>query len=184
MPVMARDIKSSFLLFIAFSVFLLVMTPNVQSESPKKIIEHEERIRSEMLVISKELGVTCTECHNLKNFSSPDKRLFQISREHIRIVNLLRESGFDGKVGPLATCYMCHRGLLKPEFTPQLVKQARIQSLNNQSKEVPGAKNQNLANEALKGTTEDLNGQLNNSDLRNKEPKKEKEVDRQLKAGP
>lgn len=69
-----------------------------------------------MVVISRHLGVTCTECHNLKNFRDDSKKAFKVSLEHMKWVELLKANGMDGKNAPEATCYMCHRGLLQPAY--------------------------------------------------------------------
>lgn len=95
------------------SFFLL---PEGHSQSATKIVTQEEKIRDEMVKISRELGVTCTECHNVSKFSDDSKQAFKISRDHMKITQLLKERGFDGKKGPESTCYMCHRGKLKPDF--------------------------------------------------------------------
>ena len=34
----------------------------------------------------------------------------------MEIVEILKAKGFNGKNGPLASCYMCHQGALKPVY--------------------------------------------------------------------
>jgi hypothetical protein len=75
-----------------------------------------------MIVISRQLGVTCTECHNLQNFASDEKKSFKVAKDHMRIVETLHSSGFDGKKGPEASCYMCHKGQLRPDYKENLSK--------------------------------------------------------------
>ena len=87
------------------------------AEPIDKFVSNEEKIRSEMVTISRELGVTCTECHNVSNFQDGSKKSFQVSKEHLKITEMLKQNGFDGKGGnPQATCYMCHRGKLLPDY--------------------------------------------------------------------
>lgn len=101
-----------FLLLLTFPAF-----ETAQSQSADKIKSSEEQIRQEMLTISKQLGVTCGECHNLKNFASDEKPSFKVSLDHMKLVDLMRERGMDGKRGPEASCYMCHQGQLKYKYT-------------------------------------------------------------------
>ena len=95
---------------------LLLFVSTGSAESVSKFVQKEEQIRQNMVQISRELGVTCTECHNVQNFSESSKKNFKVSLEHMKITQMLKENGFDGKKGPEATCYMCHRGKLKPDF--------------------------------------------------------------------
>jgi hypothetical protein len=77
-----------------------------------------------MLQITQELGVTCAACHEVNDFKKASKPSFQIAREHLKVVQLLNDNGFDGKHGPQASCFMCHRGKLKPDYTEALLKKA------------------------------------------------------------
>lgn len=92
----------------------LAMTASAQTAS--KIKTDEELMRESMLVISRQLGVNCTTCHNPENFRSDKKVEFKVAREHMKLTQLLIDSGLDGKKGPKASCYMCHRGELKPKY--------------------------------------------------------------------
>lgn len=94
----------------------LLLVQEAHSESVTKFVTTEEKIREEMIVISRELGVTCNECHNVQNFKSDTKKSFKVSLEHMKLTRMLSENGLDGKKGPKATCYMCHRGKLMPEY--------------------------------------------------------------------
>lgn len=100
-------------LFGFFMVFL-VAVPGAYGESPAQIKSEEEIVRKQMVQWSQELGVTCTECHNIKNFKENSFKSFKVGQEHARIVSVMKEHGFDGIKGPLANCYMCHRGTLRP----------------------------------------------------------------------
>ena len=97
-------------------LMLLLLVEVAQAQSVSKIVTREEKIREQMINISRELGVTCTTCHNVQNFTSDEKQAFKVSREHMKITQMLKDNGFDGKKGPAATCYMCHRGKLSPDF--------------------------------------------------------------------
>lgn len=70
--------------------------------------------RQEMIDISRQLGVTCTHCHDVKNLRSGKKRTHKIALEHMRITKWLDRKGFKGK--PKGTCYMCHRGQPVPDY--------------------------------------------------------------------
>ena len=97
-------------------ILLMVLIPQAHSEPVGNFVTREEKIREEMVVISRELGVTCTECHKVTNFRDESKKSFKVSRDHMKLTQMLKEKGFDGKKGPMATCYMCHRGKLMPDY--------------------------------------------------------------------
>lgn len=118
----AQYYKSLILLGVATLIIMLILTPKSYSESAEKLKTSEEKIRQEMIVISRQLGVTCTECHNVQNFASDEKALFKVAKDHIRITENLRANGFDGKKGPEASCYMCHQGQLRPKYKEILAK--------------------------------------------------------------
>lgn len=84
--------------------------------SPDEIKKKEEDIRAIMFTISRQLGVTCTTCHETENFRENKKSEFKVALEHMKITQTLIDKGFDGKKGPKADCYMCHRGQLKPSY--------------------------------------------------------------------
>lgn len=86
------------------------------AESAQNLMQSEDQVRAQMLVISRQLGVTCNECHDVQNFKDGSKKNYQIGREHIQLVELLRGHGLDGKKEPQADCYMCHRGKLMPDY--------------------------------------------------------------------
>jgi hypothetical protein len=111
----------------AAAVLLIIFAPwpKAYTQSAAKLVTQEEKIREEMVRISRELGVTCTECHNVSKFSDDSKRTFKISRDHMKLTQMIREQGFDGKKGPESTCYMCHRGKLKPDFKEPSSAKAR-----------------------------------------------------------
>ncbi len=114
--------KSLIVFGAAIFIIMLILSPKAHTESAKKLKANEDTIRQEMVVISRQLGVTCTECHNVQNFTSDEKKTFKVAKEHMRIVATLRDNGFNGKKGPEATCYMCHQGELHPEYKENLGK--------------------------------------------------------------
>lgn len=106
------------------AIFTLFFSSLGTAQTVQKILKDEEQIRQEMIRISRELGVTCTTCHDVKNFKSETLKAYKIGKEHMKITQLLKDKGFNGKSGPEATCYMCHRGKLKPDFQePETEKQ-------------------------------------------------------------
>lgn len=107
--------QRNFMIFSLLSVLFFVGSIT-SAESVPKFVKKEENIREEMVTISRELGVTCTECHNVQNFTDNSKKSFKVGKEHMKLTQMLKENGFDGKKGPTATCYMCHRGKLMPEY--------------------------------------------------------------------
>lgn len=101
---------------VAITIPILLIAPTSQSQSPQQILSQDEHIRDVMMTISRQLGVTCTTCHDTNNFKSDKKVPFKVAKEHMKITQTLIDKGFDGKNGPKADCYMCHRGILKPDY--------------------------------------------------------------------
>lgn len=71
--------------------------------------------RNYMIEISRQIGVTCTYCHNLKDFKSQEKSAYKISKDHIEFVKAVNGS-LTNKLGKKMDCYMCHRGQAKPDY--------------------------------------------------------------------
>lgn len=113
-------------LLLAFSTTCLAADAPKKSDSDdepaqlkgaKALKAADEALRQQMMVISRQLGVTCTTCHTTKNFASNDKHEFKIAKDHMTITQLLIDHGFDGRdKRPKADCFMCHRGKLKPDY--------------------------------------------------------------------
>lgn len=124
-PTQKRQQRQILLLFLAATVLWGVFerwqvdiqaSPLAKAQSANDLKKTEAQVRAEMLSISNQLGLTCIDCHNTNNFASDEKRLFKVAAEHIKITEILKERGFDGKRGPEASCYMCHRGEIKPPY--------------------------------------------------------------------
>lgn len=106
--------KESIFLTVLTLALLIFVAPPANTQSPRDLKLKEELIRQEMLQITRELGTTCTECHVTNNFKKDSKPSFKVASQHIKLVAVMKANGFDGKSGPEANCYMCHRGELKP----------------------------------------------------------------------
>jgi hypothetical protein len=101
------------LLISFFLFFYFAGHPYLRAETPENLKKSEDRMRQEMIVISRQLGVTCTECHNVKNFKDNAKVGFKVGKLHIKSVEMLKANGFSGENGePLASCFLCHQGQL------------------------------------------------------------------------
>lgn len=95
-------------------LFLILLASIGSAQTAENLKKSEEDIRQDMIKISRQLGVTCTECHSTKNFKSNEKPNFKVSLAHMKMTEMLKQQGFSGKNGePEASCYMCHRGALK-----------------------------------------------------------------------
>lgn len=105
-------------LIACFFGILIALQCDAQSAKVFKI--QEDEIRNYMQTISRQLGVSCSTCHKTDNFKNPDKREYKVSKEHIKLTQILIDNGMDGKKGPKADCYMCHRGKLKPDYQEKL----------------------------------------------------------------
>lgn len=106
--------KESIFYTLAATVLVLLLAPTAQTESAQKLKSDEEAVREEMLRITRELGTTCTECHKTSDFTNGEKKSFRIGAKHMKLVTAMKAAGFDGKDGPEANCFMCHRGELRP----------------------------------------------------------------------
>ena len=106
-------------------VFMLLfpMLLSAQSSSSAATIKsNEELMREQMIVISRQLGVTCITCHNTDNFKSDSKDAFKVAKEHMKLTQGLIDMGMNGKGTAKADCYMCHRGQLKPAYQEKISK--------------------------------------------------------------
>lgn len=92
------------------------------ARTPKKSAASKDpdlRIHEEMQVISRQLGVTCTYCHDPANFRSASLKEFGIAKEHMRVVNYINsEKGWNQK--PRIDCFTCHRGNAKIDLRAEL----------------------------------------------------------------
>ena len=124
-----------FSIYIKILIACSLLTISVQAQLSEKIKQTEEEIRQEMIVISRQLGVTCNECHHIKNFKDASKRSYQIALKHIKVVELLKLNGFSGSSNePEASCYTCHKGKLKFQFKEKVNDHNRQDSLFKKTK--------------------------------------------------
>jgi hypothetical protein len=114
--------KTRLFLVLAVIVFVpaLFLAPSSFSQSPSAIKNEQEEMRQVMITLSRQLGVTCTSCHVENNYSSDKMVTFKLAKEHMRLTQMLIDNGMDGKRGPKADCYMCHRGKLKPDYVEKV----------------------------------------------------------------
>jgi hypothetical protein len=100
---------ASFTICLSF----LLYPQGARTESAENFKKEQEIVRLQMIQLSRELGVTCTECHAAKNWKDSSKANFKIAQDHMKTVEVIRASGFNGKKYPEASCFMCHQGRLK-----------------------------------------------------------------------
>ncbi len=99
------------------AVLLLIPLSVSRAQTPSQLKSEEEVMRAQMVHMSKQLGVTCTTCHNSENFKSDKKNEFKVAKEHMKLTQLLIDGGMNGlNKNPKASCYMCHRGQLHPAW--------------------------------------------------------------------
>lgn len=103
-------------LYGALAAFCWTLWCSAADEPPKPAPDHDLEVRKYMVQISKEIGVTCSYCHNVNNFKSYEKPAMKETKDMIHIVKLLNAQGFTYKNAPKADCYMCHRGKAKPDY--------------------------------------------------------------------
>ncbi len=87
--------------------------------SAKAMTDADIQQRQYMIEISRQLGVTCTYCHDIKDFKVADKAAYKISKTHIEVVKTLNEK-YSGQIGEKVDCYMCHHGQTKPSYKEKL----------------------------------------------------------------
>jgi len=102
----------------ALMMFVILPVFAANQSLPKSRVKPDEdvKVREYMIEISRQLGVTCNYCHDVKNFRSNSMRTWKLSQEHMRIVELLNTKGFSKLSKVKADCYMCHRGKAIPEY--------------------------------------------------------------------
>lgn len=93
------------------------------SPTSEKLKTESELMMESMQIISQQLGVTCTTCHNPQNWKDSSKKEFKVSLDHMKITQTLIDQGFDGNKYTKATCYTCHQGELNP---PHLKKDFKV----------------------------------------------------------
>ena len=109
-------LKSSCTTLIAVFTFLCSATALSEEAFENPAL----KTRAYMVEISRQLGVTCTHCHNLNNFKSQEKPAWAISKKHIDLVEILNQQHRDKLGIEKADCYLCHRGKLKPDYKEEL----------------------------------------------------------------
>ena len=102
-------------LFLFFAIVATIRTG--RTDTVDQILSSENKVRTEMLEMSRQLGVTCLTCHNLDNFADSKKLEFKTAQAHMKVTQTLIDLGMDGKEHhPQANCFMCHRGQLHPDY--------------------------------------------------------------------
>src|SRR5690606_30677423 len=106
--------------FIAQSSLALAKDKKAGQEASKKASKLEpweawEKYREPMAIISRQLGVTCTHCHDRRNYRDASKKAHIIAKSHMEMVDMINDkykNSFSAKID----CYVCHKGKAKPEF--------------------------------------------------------------------
>ena len=93
---------------------LIVLGLSPASVTAKDANDPDLKIRESMVNISRQLGVTCTHCHDVHDFRKSDMPTHKMARSHLEIVAKLNENA--SSLGGKVDCYMCHRGIAKPDF--------------------------------------------------------------------
>ncbi len=97
-------------------ILLALALPVFASKKPSRTMNPDEELKNReyMIEISRQLGVTCNACHDVKNFRNTSMKAWRTAKEHMNIVDLLNSRGFTK--GPRVDCYMCHRGKAIPDY--------------------------------------------------------------------
>lgn len=128
--------RMSLLVLMASAITLLSWAPESFSQSPQQEAARrskasDEEIRSQMLVMSRQLGVSCMACHETDNFTTAKKAEYKVAKEHMRLVQVLIDNGMNGQGSRAkADCYLCHRGELKPKYKEPVDPLTTLKSRN------------------------------------------------------
>lgn len=107
------------LCFVAgiFAVAIEIYAAQTRRQQVRKSVDPDVAMRKWMLEISSQLGVTCTHCHNTKNFKDNSMDAYKVAKNHIDIVEYLNKDGFyKDRRGTKVSCYLCHRGKAVPDY--------------------------------------------------------------------
>ena len=113
--------RYSYIFLSAIGLFLGLYLFSLEAYSQKiskNEVANDLAMREYMLDISKQLGVTCNYCHNVKNYKDESMKTHQVSKQHMRVLHMLNTEGFVGQNSLKVDCFMCHQG--KPKFKYQL----------------------------------------------------------------
>jgi hypothetical protein len=76
-----------------------------------------------MQFISASLGVECEFCHVEREKDKDDKKTKKTAREMMRMMQAINQNNFSGQQE--VTCNTCHRGAIRPEAIPAILREAR-----------------------------------------------------------
>jgi hypothetical protein len=93
----------------------LLLSQTSHTTTKEGAVDPEIQIRNKMVEISRHLGVTCTECHDLKNFKSDKMPKKKTAALHMQMVDMINKE-FKGKLNFEMNCFLCHRGKLVPIY--------------------------------------------------------------------
>ena len=75
------------------------------------------RLMSAMMFFTKSLGVECNYCHIPNEYERDDKPAKHTARKMLNMAHQINEANFPNN--QVVSCWMCHRGNLKPEASPK-----------------------------------------------------------------
>jgi nitrate/TMAO reductase-like tetraheme cytochrome c subunit len=75
--------------------------------------------RRYMIEFNDALGVTCRDCHDLRDFADDGKEMKLVAREMMKMQRDLNERWFPDREEDAVTCFTCHRGSLQPAVTAE-----------------------------------------------------------------
>lgn len=70
--------------------------------------------RRYMIQFNDALGVTCRDCHDLRDFADDGKEMKLAAREMMKMQQELNEAWFPDREEDAVTCFTCHQGTLTP----------------------------------------------------------------------
>jgi hypothetical protein len=75
--------------------------------------------RRYMIEFNEALGVTCRDCHDLRDFADDGKEMKLVAREMMKMQKELNETWFPEREADAVTCFTCHQGSLRPAVSAE-----------------------------------------------------------------
>jgi photosynthetic reaction center cytochrome c subunit len=140
--------------FLEYANDIRVVSTTALPEGSRKSIKQTEWTYALMMQISQAIGVNCTFCHNSRSFfdwdqSTPQRQSafygIRLVRElNTNVLDPLKSTFPHERLGPLGdvpkvSCATCHRGVYKPLFGANMIKDYPELAPNNPGAAAPAA---------------------------------------------
>lgn len=105
---------------------------NMQIFTGDKAFKSQQELTLYMKGLTEALGVQCSYCHNMRDFTADDDKLHKDeARYYMKFVSEINEKYFKDHPEEQITCYVCHRGREKPVFSKKEWMNIQAEEANN-----------------------------------------------------